>query len=193
MKSCLRADGFLTDGAAEKMKATEKKPKNRSIAMELSILFIGLLLLILIAMLFMNNTYLTRFYELRLQLTLKKAYREVDRHVTADDGVDIDYFEKEFRSLERSGNVSLVISDPEFSQVIELRREDDDIMAARLNAYSMGIDLEDVTVIEQKENYVIQKKSDDKYQMDFLEMWGTLPSSGYHFMMRIPMESILLM
>ena len=190
MKSCLRADGFLTDGAAEKMKATEKKPKNRSIAMELSILFIGLLLLILIAMLFMNNTYLTRFYELRLQLTLKKAYREVDRHVTADDGVDNDYFEKEFRSLERSGNISLVISDPEFSQVIELRREDDDIMAARLNAYSMGIDLEDVTVIEQKENYVIQKKSDDKYQMDFLEMWGTLPSSGYHFMMRIPMESI---
>ena len=190
MKSCLRADGFLTDGAAEKMKATEKKPKNRSIAMELSILFIGLLLLILIAMVFMNNTYLTRFYELRLQLTLKKAYREVDRHVTADDGVDNDYFEKEFRSLERSGNISLVISDPEFSQVIELRREDDDIMAARLNAYSMGIDLEDVTVIEQKENYVIQKKSDDKYQMDFLEMWGTLPSSGYHFMMRIPMESI---
>ena len=158
--------------------------------MELSILFIGLLLLILVAMLFMNNAYLTRFYELRLQLTLKKAYREVDRHVTADEGVDIDYFENEFRSLERSGNISLVISDPEFSLVIELRREDDDIMAARLNAYSMGIDLEDVTVIERKEEYVIQKKSDDKYQMDFLEMWGTLPSSGYHFMMRIPMDSI---
>ena len=158
--------------------------------MELSVLFIGLLLLIMVAMLVMNTAYLTRFYELRLQLTLKKAYRQVDQHVSDSDGVDIDYFRDGFRALERSGNISLVISDPEFSSVIEVRSEDDDVMAARLNAYSMGIDQEEATIIEQKENYVIQKKYDDKYEMDFLEMWGTLPSSGYHFMMRIPMDSI---
>ena len=168
----------------------EKTQKKRSIAMELSILFIGLLLLIMVSMLVMNTTYLTRFYELRLQFTLKQAYRQVDSHVSYTEGVDRDYFENEFRSLERSGNIALVISDPEFSPVIEVRREEDDIMAARLNAYSMGLDQEDVMIIEQNEEYIIQKKSDDRYQMDFLEMWGTLPSSGYHFMMRIPMESI---
>ena len=172
------------------MSETKQKQKQRSIALELSVLFIGLLLLVLVAMLFMNNAYLTRFYELRLQLTLKKAYRQVDQHVSDSDGVDIDYFRDGFRALERSGNISLVISDPEFSSVIEVRSEDDDVMAARLNAYSMGIDQEEATIIEQKENYVIQKKYDDKYEMDFLEMWGTLPSSGYHFMMRIPMDSI---
>lgn len=174
----------------QKKAKTENNPKKRSIALELSVLFIGLLLLILVAMLFMNNTYLTRFYELRLQLTLKKAYYQVDQHVSSEDGVDTDYFKEDFRTLERSGNIALVISDPEFAPVIEVRQEEDDIMAARLNAYSMGLDQEDVTIIEQKEEYIIQKKSDDKYQMDFLEMWGTLPSSGYHFMMRIPMESI---
>lgn len=172
------------------MKKNGKKKKSRSIASELSVLFIGLLLLILVAMLFMNNTYLTQFYEVRLQRTLKKAYHQVDQHVSEEDGVDTAYFENEFRSVERSGNISLVISDLEFASVLELRREEDDIMAARLNAYCMGIDQEDAYVIERKEEYVIQKKADDKYQMDFLEMWGTLPSSGYHFMMRIPMESI---
>ena len=172
--------------------STGKTQKKRSIALELSILFIGLLLLIMVAMLIMNTTYLTRFYELRLQVTLKNAYREVDSHVSTSQGVDTDYFANEFRSLERSGNIALVISDPEFSPVIEVRREEDDIMAARLNAYSMGLDQEDVTIIEQTDEYIIQKKSDDKYQMDFLEMWGTLPSSGYHFMMRIPMDSIRL-
>lgn len=62
------------------MSETVKKQKHRSIALELSVLFIGLLLMIMIAMLFMNNAYLTRFYELRLQYTLKKAYTQVDQH-----------------------------------------------------------------------------------------------------------------
>ena len=181
---------MIIPGLMEEMNETQKKRKHRSIALELSVLFIGLLLLIMIAMLFMNNTYLTRFYELRLQYTLKKAYTQVDQHVDASEGVDIDYFRDEFRTLEHSGNISLVVSDPEFSSVIEIRSENDDVMAARLNAYSMGIDQEEAVVIEQKENYIIQKKYDDKYQMEFLEMWGTLPSSNYHFMMRIPMDSI---
>lgn len=174
------------------MRTTEngKKAKKRSIAMELSILFIGLLLLIMVAMLYMNSAYLTRFYELRLQRTLESAYRQADAHVSPEEGVDEEYFENEFRSLERSGNIALVISDPEFAPVIEVRREEDDIMAARLNAYSMGLDQDNVTIIDKTDEYVVQKKSDDRYQMDFLEMWGTLPSSGYHFMMRIPMDSI---
>ena len=173
-----------------KTRNKEKKKKRRSIAAELSVLFIGLLILIMVALLIINNTYLTQFYELRLRRTLHKAYLEVDDHVQADSGVDMDFFENEFRSLERSGNIALVISDPEFSPVIEVRREDDDIMAARLNAYSMGLDQDNVSIVEQDDDYIIQKKSDSKYQMDFLEMWGTLPSSGYHFMMRIPMDSI---
>ena len=164
--------------------------KRRSIAMELSVLFIGLLLMIMVAMLCMNSAYLTRFYEVRLQVTLKKAYHQVDAHVSSTTGVDTEYFENEFRTLERSGNIALVISDPEFNTVIEVSREDDHIMAARLNAYSMGLDQAQSVIIEQNGDYIIQKKPDGKYQMDFLEMWGTLPSSGYHFMMRIPMDSI---
>ncbi len=172
------------------MKSDKTQGKRRSIAMELFVLFIGLLLLIMVALLCMNNAYLTRFYEMRLRFTLKKAYHEVDAHVSSENGVDREYFENEFRSLERSGNIALVISDPEFDAVIEVSREDDQVMAARLNAYSMGLDQADCVILEQGEGYVIQKKPDGKYQMDFLEMWGVLPSSNYHFMMRIPMDSI---
>ncbi len=167
-----------------------KKKKPKSIAMQMAGLFIGLLMLVMFAMVVMNNIYLTRFYELRLRRTLKKAYRQVDDHVTKDEGVDTEYFEDEFRSVERTVNIALVISDEEFDSVIEVRREEDDIMAARLNAYSMGLDQNEVTIIEKTDDYVIQKKSDSSYRMDFLEMWGTLPSSGYHFMMRVPMDSI---
>ena len=92
----------------------EKKQKQRSIAMEMSVLFIGLLLLIMVAMLVMNNAYLTQFYELRLQHTLEKAYRQVDAHVSSGTGVDTDYFENEFRSLERSGIIALVYSRSNF-------------------------------------------------------------------------------
>ncbi len=186
--STSRSDSGSVSGSGK----GSKKLKKRSIAMELSVLFIGLLLLVMVAMLCLNNLYLTRFYELRLQNTLKKAYVQVDAHVSAETGVDTEYFENEFRNVERSRNIALVISDPEFGQVIEVLREEDEVMAARLNAYSMGLDQDDVTIIEKNEDYIIQKKPDEKYQMEFLEMWGILPSSSYHFMMRIPMESIRL-
>ena len=164
--------------------------KSRSIAGQLSILFIGLLVFVMAAMLLVNNAYMARFYELRLRHTLSTAYAEVDRHIAEDGKVDTSYFENEFTALERSGNISLVVLDLDFLSVFDYEDRDEEVMAARLYAYNFQIDDGDVTILESTDDYTFQRKTDDKFHTEYLEMWGILPGSGYHFMMRIPMESI---
>ena len=168
-----------------------RKPKKfRSISAQLAFLFIGLLVFVMAAMLIVNNAYMTQFYELRLRHTLTNAYQQVDAHISEESGPDEEYFEEEFRALERSGNITLVVLDQDFDLVFDFTDRDEEIMAARLYAYSFHIDEGDATIISQKEDYTIQRKTDEKFHTEYLEMWGILPSSGYHFIMRIPMESI---
>ena len=167
-----------------------KSGKSRSIAGQLCILFIGLLVFVMAAMLLVNNAYMARFYELRLRHTLSTAYAEVDRHIAEDGKVDTSYFENEFTALERSGNISLVVLDLDFLSVFDYEDRDEEVMAARLYAYNFQIDDGDVTILESTDDYTFQRKTDDKFHTEYLEMWGILPGSGYHFMMRIPMESI---
>jgi len=168
-----------------------KSGKSRSIAGQLCILFIGLLVFVMAAMLLVNNAYMARFYELRLRHTLTSAYKEVDRHIAEDGSVDGTYFENEFTALERSGNISLVVLDLTFATVFEYENRDEEVMAARLYAYNFHIDDGDVQILDSTDNYTFQRKTDEKFHSEYLEMWGTLPQSGYYFMMRIPMESIM--
>ena len=167
-----------------------KSRKPRTIAGQLTILFIGLLVFVMASMLFVNNAYMARFYELRLRHTLTRAYAQVDAHISADGEVDEEYFEDEFSQLERSGNISLVVLDLNFISVFQYEDRDQEVMAARLYAYNFQIDDGDVTILDSNDYYTFQRKTDDKFHTEYLEMWGTLSVSGYHFIMRIPMESI---
>ena len=168
----------------------KKYRKPRTIAGQLSLLFIGLLVFVMASLLLVNNAYMARFYELRLRHTLINAYNQVDAHISADQEVDESYFEDEFVTLERSGNISLVVLDLDFYSIFAYQNRDEEVMAARLYAYNFQIDDGDVTIIDTTDNYTFQRKTDEKFHTEYLEMWGRLTQSGYHFMMRIPMESI---
>ena len=161
----------------------------KSVARQLAVMFISLLVLVMVAMLFANNVFLERFYEIRLRSILIRAYTLVDAHI-GEDGIDEDYFLGEFSELERSGNIRLVVLNLNYEPVIGNGESDDVVMAGRLYAYSMGFDNDDAKILEETDYYTIQKKTDTRMGSDFLEIWGILAGSGYHIIMRIPMESI---
>ena len=161
----------------------------KSVARQLAVMFISLLVLVMVAMLFANNVFLERFYEIRLRSILIRAYTLVDAHI-GEDGIDEDYFLGEFSELERSGNIRLVVLNLNYEPVIGNGESDDVVMAGRLYAYSMGFDNDDAQILEETDYYTIQKKTDTRMGSEFLEIWGILGSSGYHIIMRIPMESI---
>ena len=142
----------------------------KSVARQLAVMFISLLVLVMVAMLFANNVFLERFYEIRLRSILIRAYTLVDAHI-GEDGIDENYFLGEFSELERSGNIRLVVLNLNYEPVIGNGESDDVVMAGRLYAYSMGFDNDDAKILEETDYYTIHKKTDTRMGSDFLEIW----------------------
>lgn len=165
----------------------------RSIAKEMAGIFIGLMALVLAANLVVNNIFMEKYYVARLQRTLTKAYEGMDSHIT-DTLIDMAYFKSDFSDLCKTNNISMVVVDQSYQAKLVTGSTDgsvDDgisVMQGRLFGYTMGID-DDAQVLLTTDRYTIQKKADQRMEMDYLEIWGTL-TCGYYFMMRIPMDSI---
>ena len=159
-----------------------------SISRQIAAVFIGLMVLVLAANLAANGFFLERYYITRLQRTLKDAYRQVDEHIT-EDGVDTAFFEGQFSQLTTSNNMNLVVVDTAYNIVLRTKDGTSEIMSARIWGYNMGTDTDDAQILKKTDRYTIQKKTDHKMNMGFLEMWGSL-SNGYYVMLRIPLKNI---
>ena len=160
----------------------------RSIARQIAAVFIGLMVLVLAANLAANGFFLERYYISRFSAVLVDAYEQIDAHVR-EGNVDNLFFDGSFARITASNNMNLVILDTDYDIVLGTREGTSEIMSARLWGYTMGTDIDDAVILKKTENYTIQKKTDQMMEMGFLEMWGTL-ESGYHFMMRIPLQNI---
>lgn len=168
----------------------------RSIAKEMAGVFIGLMALVLVANLVINNVFMERYYVMKLQKTLTQAYTQIDSHIT-DTQIDMAYLSSDFWELCSTNNISMVVVNQGYQPILSFSdRGGSDastdsgtaVMQGRLFGYTMGID-DDAQVLLTTDHYTIQKKTDQRMEMDYLESWGTL-SCGYYFMMRIPMDSI---
>ncbi|MBO7710968.1 MAG: HAMP domain-containing protein [Lachnospiraceae bacterium] len=159
-----------------------------SIARQISAVFIGLMLLVLAANMLANGFFLERFYLVKLQKTLVHAYELLDEHISGE-GMDTSYFSGEFSKITTANNLSLVVVNQDYEILLSTRDGNSEIMAARIWGYEVGADQPYARVLKKTSQYTIQQMEETKQNMSFLEMWGEL-TSGYYFMMRIPMQSI---
>lgn len=162
----------------------------KSVSRHVALLFVVVELIFCVGMFLINNVYLERYYELRIERTLEKAYELVDSNISDDTGINEDFFENRFVRIERTNNLTMVILNKDFDMVFGATAPGADVMAGRLYAYSMGFDTDDADVIRKTDAYTVQKRSDAMMGTEYLEIWGDLVSSDYHVIMRIPMESI---
>ena len=64
------------------------------------------------------------------------------------------------------------------------------LMRARLNGYQMGIDVDDVKVLQQVWMIIRSRGGyDEEAGQEFLEMWASW-DSGYSFLMRFSVEGV---
>ncbi len=160
-----------------------------SISRQMTATFIGLMSVVLAANLLINNVFLERFYTMKMQRTLVRAYRMVDEHITEAEGADENYFNTSFQDICNSNNITLVVVDKNFHTLIYSTNSNKNLMAGRLFGYITGMDANDAEVLKQTDNYTIQKMTDSMVETEFLEIWGDLASGGY-CIMRIPLASI---
>ena len=159
----------------------------RSITVQVSVIFIGLITAVLATNLLVNTFFLERFYILKLQKTLVSAYHQLDDHIE-EGSIDTEYFDNTLSNVVKENNLRLIVLTQNYETIVRTREDRYDVSVARLNGYQTGFDRE-YEVIRVTDTYTIQKKQDQKLNMDFLEMWGTL-TCGHYFLMRIPLESV---
>ena len=161
-----------------------------SISRQMTVIFVGLMSVVLAANLLINNVFLDKYYLMKMQRTLVEAYRMVDEHIR-EDGVDETYFTTSFQDICNSNNITLVVVNRNFRTLFYTTNSNSNLMAGRLFGYITGMDTNDAQVLKRTDMYTIQKRSDSMIKADFLEIWGTLTAGGY-FIMRIPLASIEL-
>ena len=159
----------------------------KSIARQLSVVFIGLFVMVIAANLLANNFLLERYHIYSLEKSLIRVYGMIDSNVS-EDGVNKEYFTENIAAQCSANNMSLVVVDENYTAIAWTSGGNSGLMMARLNGYILELEKPE-NVLVRTENYLIQKKFEPMQNMDFLEMWGDLTSGG-HFLIRIPLSSI---
>ncbi|MDO4326819.1 MAG: HAMP domain-containing sensor histidine kinase [bacterium] len=163
----------------------------------------GLMILVLLSIWCLNNWFLEDFYIAERRGALKSAYTSLDKLVMEiqEDGKSISeeydddsYAEKEslswlLRELNEQSSISVLIIDNMNDKVISTSR-DIDRLVARAYQYILGKKTPVFEILEQEENYAIQKTYDPITNSYYLECWGFFSDNSTVFLMNLPIISI---
>ncbi|SCP98120.1 sensor histidine kinase [Anaerobium acetethylicum] len=159
----------------------------RSIKKQIALIFIGLMTCTLLACWFINNAFLVNYYLVNKERTLMKAYNRINE-ASSDNRMDSDEFDIEFEKMYSTDNIAIVIMDPS-GTIKKSSISQGEILTRQLYGYIVGnLDVE-VEVLENSENYIVQKVTDPRSGSDYMEIWGAL-DNGNLFIMRTAIESI---
>ncbi|MGI6094019.1 MAG: sensor histidine kinase [Lachnospiraceae bacterium] len=157
----------------------------RSLRRRLFVIFIGLMLVTLLIIGLLNTSLLEKYYVARKTDSLGEVYEELNQLDTGNSKVTIS---DDFKRLCSEQNISWVVSDTQNQIIVGLSR-DGEILNSRLFGYVERMDRSPSTILEQNDQYVLQKTRDSFLNTDYLEMWGVLSNDNY-FIMRTPLGSI---
>ncbi len=160
-----------------------KWKKTHTLGFQITILFTGMVALFLGTILLINQFFLEDYYIAQKKSVLENSFSKLEE---LEDGEEISYSWVKDSSEK---NLSWVVLSPEGNIVGGMG--DSDTLASRLFGYLYGIGEEKVKtrVLEETDDYVIQKTQDNYMEMDYVEIWGELDNSNY-CIIRTPLESI---
>ena len=160
-----------------------KQKKTHTLGFQITVLFTGMVALFLVAILLVNQFFLEDYYIAQKKSVLQSSFEKLEG---LQDGDDIPYSWVKDSSEK---NLSWVVLNPQGSIVGGMG--DSDTLASRLFGYLYGIGEEKVRtkVMDETDDYVIQKVQDKYMGMDYVEIWGELNNSNY-CIIRTPLESI---
>lgn len=160
----------------------------KSLKTQIAVLFIGLIGFVFFANWCTNNFLLERYYVAKKEKALRHIYDTIDKVQDPDDYLEDD-FVNQLSDFCTRYNMSTIILTDDFVPLYGTENYKQQELQGRLWGYLMGIDKSEVDILEETDNYVVQKTKDFKENVDYLEIWGVF-NTGYYFIMRIPMESI---
>lgn len=162
-----------------------KKQKKTSIRRQFSLIFIGLMAGTILLCWLVNSLFLVQYYVKSKEKVIFDAYEKI-RAAANSDSYGSQDFMLALNDICRSYNIAIYIMDAN-SQMQYVSNNGGQELEKRLMGYVFGFPMENITILEQGEEYRLQQTgtADEQY----LEMYGRL-NSGISFIMRTPVESI---
>lgn len=166
-----------------------------SLRNRIALIFIGMTLLSVAAIVTINGFFLEEYYVARKSDVLKEAYdnlgafdMELDAGEADDSGEASVPADLKKSSMEN--NLTWIITNRQGQALLyNVQERDVERMEARLFGYQTGLDAEQKEILEKADAYAIQKSRDHIAGMEYLELWGEF-ENGNSCMIRSPLESI---
>lgn len=156
----------------------------KSIRIRMAVTFIGIMFLSLAAMLLMNSLFLERFYLEKKTDSLEHAYQALNGvenqqyNTLNDNAAFINYLSEK--------NLSVIVIAPDGTSYYSARDKEEMYALIQFESlFSRGRQV----VLEEQENYTVEKITGDDRTMDVVNMKGKL-DDGSSFMIRTPAQSI---
>ena len=159
----------------------------QSIKKQLTFIFLGLIVSILLACFFVNVFFLGKYYVANKEESLHNMYHQLEVCLE-QDVLTTDQTQLMLQGLVEKSNISFMIQDTE-GQVIIATNNDKEWLQIQLFSYQFNKNNNKIKLIDKSDVYEIWTSKDPRTRMEYIEMWGYFPE-GEAFILRTPMESI---
>ncbi|MEG0987871.1 MAG: HAMP domain-containing sensor histidine kinase [Clostridium sp.] len=176
----------------------------RSIRWKFTVTFISLMTLTIVATWCINTFWLEDYYLSYKMDVLEQAYNSIDTIMQQEEakGGDALGQAKEavpdvsqnlsgvITQLRDTSNITLLIYDSIKDQTLVSSAGDIEVLKERVSRYIVGKNTPEHQILEEHDNYMIQKTYDPRTKTFFLESWGFFSDNGTMFIMTTPLASI---
>lgn len=166
---------------------TGKKEKSGSLTRELAAIIVGLVAVIIVICWFLNTTFLGKYYMYQKEDTLLEGFHVIDQASETGELMS-DKFDVTFDNLCANGNISIMVISSN-RNIVRSSVNDNQVILMEFMNVLFGSDQSESEVLKKAENYVIQRKTDNRLDSEYLVLYGTL-QNGNLILMRTALESI---
>lgn len=169
----------------------------RSIRWKFTVAFISFMTLAIVATWCINTFWLEDYYENYKVDVLEQAYSEIDTIIQKARAENRDILDDEdeelvnvITQLRNASNITLLVYDGIKDKTLVSSARDINVLKARVSQYIVGQTAPDRQMMEEHDNYTIQKTYDPRNKTYFLESWGFFSDNSTIFIMTTPLASI---
>lgn len=166
---------------------TGKQEKSGSLTRELAAIIVGLVAVIIVICWFLNTTFLGKYYMYQKEDTLLEGFHVIDQASETGE-LTSDKFDVPFDNLCANGNISIMVISSN-RNIVRSSVNDNQVILMEFMNVLFGSDQSESEVLKKAENYVIQRKTDNRLDSEYLVLYGTL-QNGNLILMRTALESI---
>jgi len=134
-----------------------------------------------------NNSFLEKYYMYEKQRNIEEAYFEIEKYLSGalnPANVDIELGKMSERYV-----IDYLVVDSSAREVYCNTREQN-MMAAILAQYLYGFVEESSETLKSEETYRILINKDERFNTNYMELWGYFQKGNYYLLIRSPIESI---